>query len=354
MSTAPGTPSSQVTVPEVIGRDKVAAKEELKKAKLQVKTKEMRSLEAAGTVVDANPEEQSVVDENAEVTLSVSDGRRVTKSGKWAMWLGALALVGAIFLVALFSPGPSITPANAAAVLALVTAGAVAIERIIEAGWTVVGLRLSTSWPMSQPKQAMNSGLEQQARNAYEKAKQIVTSVADAQDKGDDWAEKIYKEIGDLQKTTLQDLKTLAQSAPDNQGARLVANTVDQSLAFIEKKYPELKEAMGVAGQAIDITADFVETFKDNPGRRLISIFAGSILGLAAAGFLGLDAFQAAMATPAEESAAGGGAGASQFPLGIVFTGLLMGLGSVPTHEVIKLVQEAKKGRKAANLELPG
>jgi hypothetical protein len=34
---------------------------------------------------------------------------------------------------------------------------------------------------------------------------------------------------------------------------------------------------------------------------------------------------------------------------GVLFTGILMGLGSSPTHEVIRVLQESKKARKAAS-----
>jgi len=92
-----------------------------------------------------------------------------------------------------------------------------------------------------------------------------------------------------------------------------------------------------------------VATFKDNPGRRLISICAGAILGLIAAWALGLDAFQAAYQAPPGDVVGGV---PPQWQWGIAVTGLLMGLGSTPTHEVIKLVQEVKKSRKTGNREL--
>jgi hypothetical protein len=87
--------------------------------------------------------------------------------------------------------------------------------------------------------------------------------------------------------------------------------------------------------------ADVVATFKDNPGRRLISIYVGAVFGLLVSGMLSLDLFAAALQRPTATI------GPSWLPhLGIVLTGLVMGLGSNPTHEVIRAVQEFKKSLK--------
>jgi len=48
----------------------------------------------------------------------------------------------------------------------------------------------------------------------------------------------------------------------------------------------------------IEGVANFVETFRDNSGRRLISLFAGSLVGMLIAGLIGLDVFTAVLGTP--------------------------------------------------------
>ena len=120
-------------------------------------------------------------------------------------------------------------------------------------------------------------------------------------------------------------------------------------ISYFDKKVDGLQDAAIIATQSVTGLADFVATFKDNPARRLISIYAGAFLGLLVAGFLGLDVFKAAMETAQTSTSAGG-----LFPYwGVAITGIVMGLGSNPTHEVIRAIQEVKKSRKAGNDPTP-
>jgi hypothetical protein len=50
-----------------------------------------------------------------------------------------------------------------------------------------------------------------------------------------------------------------------------------------------------VSGTALLPMQNFLSSFKDNQGRRLISIFLGAMLGLILAGVFGLDVFQAVL-----------------------------------------------------------
>lgn len=268
----------------------------------------------------------------------------LTRPGKVVIGVGLLlALVGTV-LVALFSPDPVVTPETAAAVLAIVTAGAVAIERVIEGAWTLVGLvAKNTWWPMNRANEQVNglvNNLDQELVGVYTNAAEIVRGIVAAKKLGNDLLNSALADLETIRDTTFIDLQTLAQNAPANQRVQFVAAATSRSLEFLESKYPDLQKAMLVANRSIDITAAFVETFKDNPGRRLISICAGAVLGLIFAWTLGLDTFRAA-------EPAGGGTATLQW--GVALTGLLMGLGSTPAHEVIKLVQEVKKSRKVQN-----
>lgn len=75
------------------------------------------------------------------------------------------------------------------------------------------------------------------------------------------------------------------------------------------------------------------------------------MMGIATTSVLGLDLFQALAAHPTPISTGSH----YTFPqaLHIVFTGLVIGLGSGPTHELIRLVQEAKESRKGTNASQP-
>jgi hypothetical protein len=77
-----------------------------------------------------------------------------------------------------------------------------------------------------------------------------------------------------------------------------------------------------------------LENFKDNPGRKVISIYLGAILGIAVATVAQVDVFHAT-----ENEAAFG-------DLAIPLTGVLMGIGANPTHEVIAALKKYKESKK--------
>ncbi len=100
------------------------------------------------------------------------------------------------------------------------------------------------------------------------------------------------------------------------------------------------------ANKALASVNEFVQTFEDNPARRLMSLYAGAMLGLLAAGILGLDAIQAVF----------GGVPSGQLAkyayallpgIGAAATGLAMGAGATPAHEFIKMLKEIKERNKA-------
>ena len=75
--------------------------------------------------------------------------------------------------------------------------------------------------------------------------------------------------------------------------------------------------------------SQFVGSVADNPGRRIISLYAGVAIGLIGSFVVGLDVFNATIGTTA-------GTGADSLKWGVAITGVVMGLGSAPTHELIK------------------
>lgn len=59
--------------------------------------------------------------------------------------------------------------------------------------------------------------------------------------------------------------------------------TASQNVNYFYKKYgnivSDVDTASNIANTAIDGLQNFLSTFKDNPGRRLISIYMGAVLG---------------------------------------------------------------------------
>jgi hypothetical protein len=272
-----------------------------------------------------------------------------TQNRQMVTWSGILTLVVVlVFLfVAQFSSEPN-QLAGATAVLAVIAAAAVGIERLIEGGWTVVSQLKNAWWPFNEMHtqiEGLVGDLDNQLKPVYTGAK---TAIDALQGLSVDEIAKAKKEVDDLAKR-LEDLKTLA---PNNQRVNLIAACALQNIALLEQKYPKISNDVRIANQAVAGLSDFAASFRENPGRRLISIYVGSILGMIVAWAVGLDVFRAIFQDPAVVTAAGDAAtkGTPLFPyVGVALTGLLIGLGSNPTHEVISVLQEIKKQRSLQN-----
>jgi hypothetical protein len=266
----------------------------------------------------------------------------------------ALLLVVAA-LVAWLAPETNARFADAAAALAFVTAAAVGIERTIETGWTVVGNLVGTFWPLNAvAKQVdqMVADLDEALKPFHEELTEDLARLAEVNADMQAGLAAAQAQVRQL-KGRFDGLKELPH---DNQRLQLLATAAARNIKLLSEKYGEqlpdlnLKEAGLVAGEAIDGLQNFAASFKDNPGRRLISLYVGAMLGLALAGAFGLDLFAAVM-DPARDGA--DSVLTAHRRLNIVLTGVIIGLGSSPTHEVIRAVQEYKKNRKGANIAQP-
>jgi hypothetical protein len=102
-------------------------------------------------------------------------------------------------------------------------------------------------------------------------------------------------------------------------------------------------QTTAVVGVILDDIGQFLKTFKDNPGRRILSIEFGVLVGVVVAEVVGLDIFTAIL------SAVNANQSVPTTFLGVLATGIVIGLGANPTHEVIRVLQEYKISRKAAN-----
>lgn len=244
-------------------------------------------------------------------------------------------------------------------VLAAVLAGsAVGIERIIEFGWTAIGLTKGTAWPLVKVGGKIGGladDLDKQMQPFYTQANAALTVAADMPEAAKAKVASAKTALDDLQ-AQLNDL--IKKGEINNQQLQILAATASARIEQINDVSKDLDGAAAVAKQAISVLSSVADGFQDRPGRRLISLYAGAFLGLLVASALGLDIFQVlpegtstlATATPTATPASSTVAQAvSSSTLGVIFTGLVIGLGSSPTHEVIKLVQEVKKNFKNGN-----
>ena len=235
---------------------------------------------------------------------------------------------------------------DAATTLAFIGGAAMGIERVLEAFWTFMGGVIGTYWPLNvinKQVQALVVDLDSALKPFHEEALkkiEVLKKIATPQQL--ERLKQAETEIGTL-KARFDEIKKLA---PDNQRVQLLTAAASQNVAVLQEKFGDLlteaDRATKVAQTAIGGLQDFLATFKDNPGRRLISIYLGTILGLPVAGLFGLDLFAAASGTPSAHGR-----------WSVLLTGVIIGLGSNPTHEVIRAIQEFKKGQKGENISQP-
>jgi hypothetical protein len=273
----------------------------------------------------------------------------MTQKYTWVITGIATAILAiVIVIVALVAPTTNGAFQTSAATLAFITGAAVAIERAIEAGWTVVGGIKGSYWPLNVVGNQVNT-LVTNLDTALQPYYQGATDAVETLSKAGQWSqEQITSATTEIEqfKQRFRDLKALA---PDNQRIQLLVAAAAQNVAYIEQKYQahiaDFTRVRGIADEAINGLQNFVASFKDNPGRRLIGLYVGVVVGLVVAGLMGLDLIQATLQIPPEKL--------THPRLDIVLTGAVLGLGSSPTHEVIRAIQEYKKNRKGDNVAKP-
>lgn len=266
----------------------------------------------------------------------------------WIVAIASLILIGTIAFVALNTVEPNSGFRDATAVLTFIAGAAIAIERVIEVFWTALTGFLGAYWPLNainRQIKTMEKDLDTALKPFHEKA-QILDQL---EKKGKLTQEQLASAGNEIDRMKAR-FDELVKLTPDNQRMQLLAAAASQNAAYLHQKYhklaPDLDQALDTTNAAINGLQDFLSTFKDNPGRRLISIFFGATLGLIVAGVFNLDVFQAVLGAPER-------ADPFLIDLRVIATGLAIGLGSNPTHEVIKAIQVYKESQKGENIAKP-
>jgi hypothetical protein len=268
-------------------------------------------------------------------------------NSRWALPLEALVatavVAGLAYLVGHYSGPVNAGFKDGTAVVALASAVALGIERVIETVWTVVSFVGGGWWPMNIVRRQVDTMVDQLNGALTPVYDQSEVAIRRLQTAGT-WNEnEVQAALGELRgmRARVQELQRLA---PDNQRAQLIGSAALQGINLLNQRYPEVDKGTKIATQAIAGLTDFVGTFKDNPARRLISLYLGVVIGLAVSGVLGLDLFQAVLLGSGTTAGTFALFGPGEpFHLGVAATGVVLGLGANPTHEVIRLLQEIKK-----------
>ena len=266
------------------------------------------------------------------------------------VWIGLGLVMAACAVIGfLIAPRSNQGLANEASVLSLAALAAVGIERLLELMWATLGSSVGGWWPLKPVVQAFatietqtNELLGPILADAQNALKDARATAGDGSDK----AKAIDGALATITADQAQFQKQLAAATSLARGSArmaLLSKTsagANESLSSIVglagDASAELQRRLGEAQQAIDVALTVAQSFSDNPARRIASILIGGSLGMIAAAFLGLNIFGAVLGADAGYLYAG---------LGVILTGFVIGLGSSPTHEVVKALQNYKEAR---------
>lgn len=304
----------------------------------------------------------------------------------WA-WIPAVmfgVMLIAVLLAAFFAPTSNEGFASAAAALTIIGAVAVGIERLLEVIWSIID---NTSgggwWPLlavrkrilqvehrtrvllSVPAHAVIGALDQ-ASAVLKSTDRMTEELAARIDKYKAVANQRLPQLG----KKVDDAAKLAPGSPrlavlreaKNEALDLYEGVLDIT-GRVEGLATDVRDTVTAAAAQTERLEDAIESFSDNPARRIMSVLAGATIGVGIAGFLGLNLFLAVeqseatvdqvqqnteqAAVPGAQVALAAPTDGGRSPLegrtGVVLTGIITGLGASPTHEVIKVLQRRKQ-----------
>lgn len=323
--------------------------------------------------------------DNEELASGAGQGSKPTKTTvaepagpSWSATpfyvFGAMLFLAAAF-VALLSP-PSNDGIAATTVLAFVAVLAVGVERVVELFFSIIDRREQFGgwWPLNQVSQSITNYETNTDAILTGPLKKVVEGLESAKsglNQSDAEFAELEEAITDA-KATVADLEKRRQDlgslAPGSPRLILLTGIAGDALDTIDRTVDEFGERVGAPlsdvrrdakrlAAACDRGVDVISTFSDNPARRVLSVVVGATLGMLVAGFFGLNLFLAIAQEPDESGNAGGQSEAKcaldnpteclTEEAGIVVTGVILGLGSNPTHEIISGLRKREKERRA-------
>jgi len=281
----------------------------------------------------------------------------------WAIVLLAV-LVASGLIGAVVAPATANTGfRDAASVLAFVSLAAVAIERAIEGLFAAMSGRLGEWWPLRIVRAEFDTfeastnrmlgpittdTLAQlaTAKQVAQAAGQDVTAIQQRIDGVPREQARLSSQLDDVQTKLPPGAARLVRLGEINTAMATTLHDAQQvSVQATTGAQDALREASDLAERASLIIASFA----DNPARRVASLLLGISIGMLVAAAVGLNLFSATLAPPAGATDI---SGLLAGKAGIVLTGIVIGLGSSPTHEVVKSLQAYKEAR-AGSVEVP-
>jgi hypothetical protein len=271
----------------------------------------------------------------------------------WAVLIVAFgACVGIAYAVA---PPSNQSFADAAGVLAFASLLAIGIERVVEFGWLIVDAakRFGGYFPLNVLMQQfgeVDAQTDKLLGKLFEDTQEVLKhTIAVGKQAGDavDEIEGTVKQL-DLQRKNLgARLTEVRKLAPGSGRLATTADIIEQlstsmhtALVGIGKADEAVTDAIVATRSSAKTALEVITAVGDNPSRRIASLLVSSGLGILVAGFVGVNLFKAVLDQsqgPAEAVLFG--------KAGVIVTGLVLGLGSGPTHELVKGLQRYKDSR---------
>jgi hypothetical protein len=273
---------------------------------------------------------------------SLAPTATTVKDNRLTWWVvGGAVVVVVLFFVAAFLSTPSNQGfKDASSALVLISATAVGIERIMEAFWNFVDTTRGSFWPLSEIDRKINDLVDALTTDASGPLQQLKAGIATIK-RDADWTDaQVVAAQADIDAIAVQ-IGQLKQLAPTSDNAQAIVAVAQRGLTAVATKYPTIQNDANAAKELVGGVSDFVNSLSDNPGRRILSIYLGALMGLGVAAVLGMDVFAAVAGTAAPTAPAL----TKGLQFGVAATGIVMGLGSGPTHEVIKVLQALKENQ---------
>lgn len=269
------------------------------------------------------------------------------------VWLGLVLLLTVCGftagLLADSGDGSNAGFADATAVIVLVTAIAAGVERIIEVIWNTVDRKSGAGgwWPLSEVvgtlklvEKSTNELLGPplaDVKSLLDQGKDLADDGSDITDRARDAAERINERL-EATKNAIENAQVLAPGSARFAALARAGDDFTRDALLIAREAQiqsdKLEKALADVADGLAEATDIVAGFSDNPARRSMSIALGVSIAMLVAGYLQLNLFVAILGAETPGDLIGW--------KGVLATGIVMGLGTNPTHEVIKALQRRK------------
>jgi hypothetical protein len=271
-------------------------------------------------------------------------------------WVVAMVVVVACTLIAYaIAPASNQSFADAAAVLAFASLLAVGIERVVELGWLVIDAagRFGGYFPLNvlmKQFEEVDRQTDALLGHVFDDTKRALQNAIEVGGRSGAQIETIRGQMAELDaqranlNARLAQVRTLSPGSGRLGATAAIADQISASmhaaLGTLGASAAATRLAVVTVRSSAQTALEVITALGDNPSRRIASLLFSSALGMLIAGMVGANLFEGVL----QQSQ--GTAEAILFgKLGVVVTGVVVGLGSGPTHEVIKGLQRYKDSR---------